>query len=60
MRRNTLRGAGVALIVCAALAARLRAHGAGARLCPVTGRRVAHPPGFDDAGSVEEILGRPS
>jgi outer membrane protein assembly factor BamE (lipoprotein component of BamABCDE complex) len=60
MRRKTLRSAGVALIVCGVLAAgcapTVQVHG----YVPPPADVARIRPGFDDAGSVEEILGRPS
>ena len=60
MRRKTLHSAGVALIVCGLLAVgcapTVQVHG----YVPPPTDVARIRPGFDDAGSVEEILGRPS
>jgi outer membrane protein assembly factor BamE (lipoprotein component of BamABCDE complex) len=60
MRVRTLRQAGVALIVCGLLTAgcapTTQVHGYVPSQADISRIR----PGFDDAGSVEDILGRPS
>ena len=60
MRPKTLRSAGVALLVCSALASgcapTVQVHG----YVPSEADIARIRPGFDDVGSVEEILGRPS
>jgi len=60
MRRKSLRGGAVALTFCAALtggcAPTVQVHG----YMPPQADIARVRPGFDDAGSVEEILGRPS
>lgn len=59
MRLTTLRSIGIALIACGALSAcapTVQIHG----YVPPESDVSRIRPGFDDAGSVEEILGRPS
>jgi outer membrane protein assembly factor BamE (lipoprotein component of BamABCDE complex) len=60
MRPKMLRSAGVALLVCGVLvtacAPTVQVHGYVPREADIARVR----PGFDDMGSVEEILGRPS
>jgi outer membrane protein assembly factor BamE (lipoprotein component of BamABCDE complex) len=60
MRQSSLRRAGVALIFCGLLAAgcapTVQVHG----YVPSEADIARIRPGFDDAGSVEEVLGRPS
>ena len=60
MRQKSLRSAGVALFFCATLASgcapTVQVHGYMPPQADISRIR----PGFDDAGSVEEILGRPS
>jgi outer membrane protein assembly factor BamE (lipoprotein component of BamABCDE complex) len=60
MRQNSLRRAGVALIFCGMIAAgcapTVQVHGYVPSQADISRIR----PGFDDAGTVEEILGRPS
>jgi outer membrane protein assembly factor BamE (lipoprotein component of BamABCDE complex) len=59
MHRKSLRGAELALFFCAALAGcapTVQVHG----YMPPQADIARIRPGFDDAGSVEEILGRPS
>jgi outer membrane protein assembly factor BamE (lipoprotein component of BamABCDE complex) len=60
MRQKSLRSAGVALVFCAAVgsgcAPTVQVHGYMPRQADISRIR----PGFDDAASVEEILGQPS
>jgi len=60
MRQKSLRCAGVALLFCAGLAAgcapTVQVHG----YMPPQADIARIRPGFDDAGSVQEILGQPS
>lgn len=60
MRPKSLRSSGVALLVCGVLATAcaptVQVHGYVPREADISRIR----PGFDDRGSVEEILGRPS
>ena len=60
MRQNSLRCAGLALIFCGFVAAgcspTVQVHG----YVPPESDIARIRPGFDDAGTVEEILGRPS
>ena len=60
MRQKSLRGAGVALISCAVLASAcaptVQVHGYVPSQADISRIR----PGFDDTGTVAEVLGRPS
>jgi outer membrane protein assembly factor BamE (lipoprotein component of BamABCDE complex) len=60
MRQSSSRRAGVALVICGLLAAgcapTVQVHG----YVPSQADIARIRPGFDDAGSVEQVLGRPS